>query len=411
MNELIIPRLHSIRKANVQLPASKSISNRLLILDFLYGNNFTISNLSKAEDTVILSEALHRIKNNASTPLTLNLKNAGTAVRFLTALLATRKGEYILTGNKYMLMRPIKPLVDALQALGAEISYLNQKGFLPIRIIGTTLYGGELSIDASMSSQYVSALMMIAPSMKYGLDIKIKAISSFPYIKMTYKLMKQLGFRFLIFNNNRIHIPPQKHTITGNYKVSSDWTSASYWYALVALFPHSSLILQELSTDNIQGDEFLIEFYHLLNVHSQMLSKGIEIKNIPSSKPKFIRYNFNDTPDISLSIIVNLCLLGIPFEISGLENLHIKESDRIKLLRENLKNLGYKIIEISRGVLYSDCKHSSTSYNKIYTASDHRIAMAFSQFAILKDIIIDDSQCIEKSYPQFWNEFFKVAIF
>ncbi len=381
------------------MPSSKSISNRLLILREIAQNNLIINNLSAADDTKILDKILCQVRNNSL--LNIDIGNAGTAFRFLTAYLSTTKGTFILNGSQRLQQRPIAPLVDSLKKLGAQIAYVNQNGFAPLFIEGSELIGGAVDVDCSLSSQFATALMLIAPKLYKGLDLQINNLTSAPYVEMTYKLLQQLQIPIIQISSNRYkieHHDIKKQEIT----VESDWSSASFWYAFATVAKNAKLSLSNLTKNSIQGDKILSEIYRDLGIDTVFDGYGATIQKVSEPKIKFFTQNLKDYPDIAIPLIINLILLGVKFEISGLENLHHKESDRIIALSSELTKVGIKLIEKKYGTLSWEGQLRINHKLNFDPHNDHRLAMAFAQFAMLKDIEIINAQCVSKSYPDFW---------
>jgi len=403
--KLEISKLPAKLEADIELPASKSISNRLLILREIFDRSFEVENLSEARDTYILQKSLDKIRSHKdSSALEINVKDAGTAMRFLTAFLAARKGSYILTGDKRMQKRPIKPLVDALRSLGADISYLINEGYPPLMINGGKLKGGNIKIDASVSSQYISALLLIAPVMQNGIVIEPKnKIVSQPYIDITIKLLNKLGIEAGYILNGGWFVKQGKPLAT-KISVEKDWSSAAFWYCFAVLSEQADIKLKGLSLDSIQGDKIIANIYSNLGVESIAFDYGIKL-----IKPQYfyehnIQLDLRNYPDLAPPIIVSLILLNINFRIKGLETLHLKESDRIKALSEELAKVGIKLIEKSNGVLTWEGQLLPFDKYKFETHNDHRIAMALSLFASVADVEIRNASVVSKSYPGFWRE-------
>lgn len=385
----------------IDLPASKSISNRALILDALAYSPYDIQNLSDCDDTQALVNALD------SNETTFDIGAAGTTMRFLTAFLSKTVGEWIITGSERMKQRPIKLLVDGLNSLGARIEYVEKEGFPPLRIFGSALTGGEIHLNGSVSSQYISALMMIAPLMQDGLKIKLDGkIISKPYINMTLQMMREYGVK-VQFEENIIHIEPQEYQPIP-YKVESDWSAASYWYEMLALVGKGGIYLSGLTQDSFQGDSKVAELFAQLGVETTYLSDGVLLTPNKTITQK-MEYNFTDQPDLAQTFAVTCCLKGIPFQFSGLQSLKIKETDRIAALTSELRKLGFVLIEPGEGMLAWDNECCETAeIVSIATYDDHRMAMAFAPVALLRSISIENPQVVSKSYPNFWDDFEKI---
>lgn len=382
----------------VTLPGSKSISNRALILNALSLSNYEIDNLSVCEDTRVIKEAF------ASNTNQFNVRGAGTAMRFLTAFLACVDGEWLLEGSERMHQRPIHPLVDTLITLGAEIEYLGNKGYPPLKIKGRKLEGGEVYLTANVSSQFVSALIMIAPTMKYGLTLHLEhEVISRPYIHLTQKMMEDYGVR-MKWIDNTIKIEPQPY-IPIRYSVESDWSAASYWYSFVALMPEAEVRLKGLKKESMQGDANILNLFSDLGVKTTFDNEGVLLTKKKVTAQKFF-HNFINEPDLAQTFTVTCCLLDIPFFFSGLQTLKIKETDRIFALITELERLGYVLRETENGILEWDGKRCLTDETiVIETYDDHRMAMAFSPASIVfKNMYINHPDVVTKSYPSFWKD-------
>jgi 3-phosphoshikimate 1-carboxyvinyltransferase len=391
-----------IIKVRIDLPSSKSISNRALILDALAYSPYDIENISECDDTQVLVNALDSNKT------TFDIGAAGTTMRFLTAFLSKTVGEWVITGSERMKQRPIKLLVDGLNNLGARIEYIEKEGFPPLRIYGSALMGGEILLNGSVSSQYISALMMIAPSMQNGLKIILDGnVISRPYINMTIQMMKEYGVT-VEFEDNIISIKPQEYQPIP-YKVESDWSAASYWYEILALVGKGGIQLRGLRRDSYQGDSKVAELFMQLGVETTYLSDGILLTPNESIITPLMEYDFTDQPDLAQTFVVTCCLKGIPFYFSGLQSLKIKETDRIAALINELRKLGYVITEPGKGMLaWEDERCESAGNVCIATYDDHRMAMAFAPVALLRPISIENPEVVSKSYPNFWEDIEKI---
>ena len=320
-------------RASVQLPASKSISNRALILNALSYSPYDIQNLSDCDDTEVMVKALNSDSRD------FDIKAAGTAMRFLTAFLSKIVGEWTITGTERMKNRPIKLLVDALNSLGARIEYIEKEGYPPLRIFGSALQGGEISLAGGVSSQYISALLMIAPLMEKGLTLHLEGnIISRPYINLTLQLMEQFGVK-AIWNGQTIKILPQEYKPI-RFTVESDWSAASYWYAIMALSKNAEIELLGLFKNSLQGDAAGAKLFAQLGVGTAFTDRGVVLKYNGNAVKKLI-YNFVNEPDLAQTFVVTCVLLNIPFRFTGLQSLKIKETDRIEALKTELRKLGY----------------------------------------------------------------------
>ncbi|MDR2205049.1 MAG: 3-phosphoshikimate 1-carboxyvinyltransferase [Flavobacteriaceae bacterium] len=396
----------SILKNNqtVEISGSKSISNRLLILESLF-NNLEIGNLSNSEDTRLLKKAL--LEN----PEIADIGNAGTAMRFLTSYFSIFEGKTtILTGSERMKERPIKPLVDALKNLGAEIQYIENEGFPPLKIIGKKLTKNSVKISANVSSQFITSLLLIGAKLENGLEIElIGEITSRPYLEMTLKILKEIGIS-CEFNGNLIKILPktekQKSSII-HYEIESDWSSASYFYSLSAI-GRKIITLKNYKNVSLQGDALVKKIY-AENFGINTISDDSEpmISLIPNDDfefPKLIKLNMNDCPDIAQTVCVTASTLKIPFHIYGLSTLKIKETDRLIALQNELKKIGCRteITEDSIMVLRFSEPEKNIS---IQTYGDHRMAMSFAPFCLIETLNIENEDVVKKSYPDFWRDF------
>ena len=389
--------------ARIDLPASKSISNRALILNALSYSPYDIHNLSDCDDTRVTMQALD------SNDTTFDIGAAGTAMRFLTAFLSKTVGEWVITGSERMKQRPIKILVEALNTLGARIEYIEKEGYPPLRIFGSALTGGEIHLNGSVSSQYISALMMIAPFMQKGLIIILDGkIISKPYIEMTIQMMQEFGAEIEL-NGNTILIRPQDY-IPIEYTIESDWTAASYWYEILSLAGQGNVFLNGLFQNSYQGDSEVAELFEQLGIHTTYMSEGVLLTTTKISS-QGMQYDFTDQPDLAQTMAVTCCLKGIPFIFTGLHSLKIKETDRIAALINELRKLGFVLTESGEGKLTWDGELCDPSENIIIeTYEDHRMAMAFAPAAFFYPITIEHAEVVSKSYPDFWKHFEKISV-
>ncbi len=410
MDNIFIKKIPKFKFAEIDLPASKSISNRLLIINFLNQNKTKILNLSKADDTQILLKALNQL-NYKKKKYIFDMKNAGTSLRFLTAFLSFQNGVFYLKCDKRMEKRPIDELVKAINSLSGKIEYIKKKGFPPLKITGQKLTGNKVIISGKKSSQFISAIALVAPKMPNGLSIKITdKLNSTPYLKMTLDLLSEFGIKST-YSNDEIYIKNQNFIAPNKYFVESDWSAAAVWYAFVSLSEKSKIIFKNLSINSIQGDKKIAKIYEKLGVFTEFENSKVVIFNKKNAKKDFFSINLKDNPDLMPTLAVNLCLLGIKFKFSGLENLHIKESDRINAIIFCLKNFGYILKETSFGVLQWDGKKINKFYtNNIKTFNDHRIAMACSLFSVKNNLKIENYNCTEKSYPNYWKNLRKLNL-
>lgn len=382
----------------IQISGSKSETNRLLVLQALYPQ-IVIQNTSSSDDSEAMQKAL---KNNTEV---IDIHHAGTAMRFLTAFFASQAGKsVILTGSQRMKERPIHILVTALRDLGAEISYLETEGFPPLRIKGKNMYINSVDISANVSSQYISALMLIAPSLPNGLKICLKGeVTSAPYINMTISLLTEIGIKAL-FDGKTIDIAPLKTISPKTIVVESDWSSASYWYSFIALSEEgTSLTLSNYKKNSLQGDCILAEIYTFFGVETVFLNNKIMLYKKEQTKKSFFEYNLINAPDIAQTIAVTCFALGVTCHLSGLHTLKIKETDRLEALHTELTKLGADI-EITTDSLYIKEKKQIHSGVAINTYNDHRMAMAFAPLMLQTDLTINNCEVVSKSYPSFWND-------
>lgn len=384
--------------ATVQLPASKSMSNRALILNALSLSHYPIRNLSDCEDTRVIIDAFNSDSN------LFDVKGAGTAMRFLTAFLAGMEGEWIIKGSKRMHERPIHPLVETLSALGAEIDYLEKEGFPPLRIKGRKLKGGEVYLSGNISSQFISALLMIAPLMEHGLIMHIeKKIVSKPYIDLTMAMMTQCGVTAKWAGNDIVVKPQQYQAI--ELEVETDWSAASYWYELAALTPGAEIRLSGLRKKSLQGDANVANLFSDLGVVTEYLEEGVVIRHTKKKAKKFF-HDFVNEPDLAQTFVATCCFMGVPFLFSGLQSLKIKETNRVQALIDELKKLGFVLRERENGMIEWDGERCFPEKEPaINTYDDHRMAMSFTPGAIaFKSLIINDPHVVIKSYPRFWDD-------
>ena len=379
------------------ISGSKSESNRLLILKYIF-KNIKIENLSNSDDTIVLKNYLESNSN------LIDVHHAGTAMRFLTAYLAIQNNNsFQITGSKRMQNRPIKILVDALNILGADINYLDKIGYPPLKINGKMLLGGEISLSSEVSSQYISALMLIASSLKNGLVISLEgSVTSRPYIEMTSSILNRVGIKSS-FKENKISIQSVKLLEKSIQKVESDWSSLSYFYSIVALSKYSELNIGSYNINSIQGDKKLVEIYQNFGVQTSFSNDTITIKKIESKDlNKSIKLDLTDTPDIAQTIAVTCFGLGLSCDLHGLHTLKIKETDRLEALKVELTKMG-AIVSITKDSFHLTKSSEIKSNITIETYNDHRMAMACTPLAIFKPIIINNPDVVSKSFPDFWD--------
>ena len=394
---------YKIKDSSVSVPTSKSISNRLLIIQSLCGGG-EIVDLSDAEDTTTLARVLKEL------PSRIDVGHAGTAFRFLTAYLSITSGEYILTGSDRMKNRPVGVLVEALRELGANIQYLDKEGYPPLKIVGSQMQGGQVSIKSDVSSQFISALMLIAPYLEKGLKIKlIGEVVSQPYIKMTQSLMESCGVD-LVFNNQEISIP------NGNYKfeslnVEKDWSAISFWYEMVLIGEIDHLLIEEVFLDSIQGDSYVLSLFKNFGVQSTFDDQGVHLSFIRPNRNDLPRIvDFKNTPDLIQPFVVSIAAINEQYVISGSKNLAYKETDRAAALKMELAKCGAFIDVAEDSILVLKGIDNFKKVPEIKTHQDHRMAMAFAPLALLfENVEIENPDVVKKSYPTFWGELEKLG--
>ena len=389
---------------HVKISGSKSISNRLLILNHIF-SHFKIHNLSNSQDTQLLQKALESESD------LIDIHHAGTAMRFLTSYLAIKPDKTtVLTGSERMKQRPIKDLVSALQSLGCDIEYLEQEGFPPLKITGKKIVKNSVSINARVSSQFITSLMLIGAKLENGIRINLEGeITSRPYLEMTREILNELGIgceisdTLIVVKNlsNRTENLSKKH-----FTVESDWSSASYFYALAAI-GRKSIALQNFMSDSIQGDSILQKIYwQYFGIDTISESGEHQISLLPNrnyKKPEEINLDLNDAPDIAQTICVTAAALKIPFHLTGLATLKVKETDRLEALKNELFKIGC-LVEITETEIKSVDFFEPEENIYIKTYNDHRMAMSFAPFALIKTLNIENPEVVEKSYPQFWED-------
>ncbi len=386
-------------KASVKLPSSKSICNRALILNALSNSSFDVANLSDCDDTNLMVNALR------SEGCDFNVGAAGTTMRFLTAFLAQREGQWTITGSARMKNRPIKVLVEALNALGAHIEYIEKEGFPPLRIAGCPLRGGEISLPGDVSSQYISAILMIAPFMRQGVTLHLVGeIVSRPYIHITLQLMRQFGVQST-WANHTIKVGPQSYQPV-RFTVESDWSAASYWYQIMALSPSAEIELLGLFEQSLQGDAAGAKLFSQLGVETLFTERGVRLRH-NGKRCQRLDYDFVNEPDLAQTFVVTCALLNVPFRFTGLQSLKIKETDRIEALKNELFKLGYVLHDEQDSILSWDGERCDPeAHPVIATYEDHRMALSFAPAALVRPegIEIAHPQVVSKSYPHYWDD-------
>lgn len=399
MNRLHLKHYTGEIDQKIQITGSKSESNRLLILQQLYPN-LSVDNLSNSDDTRLVQKAL------ANKGAEINIGHAGTAMRFLTGYLATKEGsDVILTGSGRMKERPIQILVDALKTLGADISYVEKEGFAPLKIKGSKLRGGFVRIDGNVSSQYISSLLLIAPSLEKGLELEFKgAITSVPYIKMTLSLLESLGIQ-TSFEGQTIVVAPQKEIEDQHITVESDWSSASYYYSMVALSEKGKITLSAYKKESLQGDSVLANLYQSFGVTTRFSENSITLEKTANfQKPSKVEFDLIKAPDIAQTIAVTSFGMGIACDLTGLHTLKIKETDRLLALQQELSKLGAEI-RVTENTLHLESSSKIHKDISIATYQDHRMAMAFAPLLLKTSLFVEEQEVVSKSYPTFWEDF------
>ena len=384
--------------SELKITGSKSESNRVLLLQALF-EGLEIKNVSNSDDSQLMQKAL---KSNSSV---VDIHHAGTAMRFLTAYYATRLGKTTtLTGSSRMQERPIKILVDALNTLGASISYTKNDGYPPLLIEGKTLTKSNVQMKANVSSQYISALLLIAPTLENGLTLHLEGeITSTPYIKMTLSLLNELGVQ-TSFETNTITVFPFRQLTSKTFVVESDWSSASYFYSIVALSPVGTQIaISEYKSTSLQGDAILQKIYKDVGVESTFNGTTLILKKIETSSPNCLSIDLSNAPDIAQTIAVTCLGLKIDCDLTGLHTLKIKETDRLVALQNEIQKLG-TTINITNNSLQLKSPLDLNPGVVISTYNDHRMAMAFAPLALKTQLFVDDAEVVSKSYPDFWND-------
>lgn len=410
----ILVKAPSEIKGHITLPSSKSISNRALVISALTDGEASLYNVSDCDDTRVMQKWLNE------QPATIDIGAAGTAMRFSTALLALREGSHIITGSERMKQRPIGILVEALRTLGAQVEYVEKDGFPPLRITGNPqMEGGEVQLSGSVSSQYISALLMIGPRLKQGLKLKLTdEVVSRPYIDMTLAMMQSFGAKAEWTDAQTIVVEPVGYQPC-QYRVESDWSAASYWYEMVALAPNTDaeVVLPGLFAESLQGDSRGAKVFEKLGVSTEHKGDDVVLRKNGQCVAR-LDEDFVTMPDLAQTFVVTCCMLGVPFHFTGLQSLKIKETDRIEALKCELAKLGFHIEDRNNSELIwnneqgtgekleprvPSCSSPLASRPTIDTYEDHRMAMAFAPAALnLDHIIINNPDVVTKSYPNYW---------
>ena len=406
MNLKIQNSKFKIQNSILKITGSKSETNRLLLLQALYPN-LVLENSSTSDDSEVMIEALATQYPIPKTQYPkIDVHHAGTAMRFLTAYFAAQDGfEVQLTGSSRMKERPIKILVDALNELGAEILYIEKEGFPPLKIKGKKLTESKVSLPANVSSQYISALLLIAPKLENGLELTLEGeITSVSYIKMTLAILNEMGVE-TSFVENKITVKPQSAIQNSKFTIESDWSSASYWYSIVALSEIGTQItLSSFKENSLQGDFSLVEIYKNFGVETVFNTNHMLLRKVENFKTETLNLKLNNSPDIAQTIAVTCFGLGISCHLTGLHTLKIKETDRLEALKIELTKLG-AAISITNDSLILEQSENINLNVRISTYQDHRMAMAFAPLALKVPIVIENAEVVSKSYPTFWEDF------
>lgn len=388
----------------IQLPSSKSISNRALIINALGNGTFRPENLSDCDDTQVMIHALNDDKE------TIDIMAAGTAMRFLTAYLSVTPGTKTITGTQRMQQRPIQVLVNALRQLGADIEYIANDGYPPLRITGRKLKKDTISLPGNVSSQYISALLMISPVLGNGLTLTLTGeIISRPYINLTLQLMNDFGAKAGWLNDHQLRVEPKPYQSIPFY-VESDWSAASYWYQIAALSAEAEVTLPGLFEVSYQGDSKVAEIFRSLGIETIYGDKTVTLKKT-GSRVERLDYDFINQPDLAQTFVVTCALMNIPFRFTGLQSLKIKETDRMAALIKEMGKLGYVLRESEDSVLSWDGERCEVAADAaIDTYEDHRMAMAFAPACVvMPEIKINNPQVVSKSYPRYWEDLEKAG--
>ena len=398
MNKVFICPSNIKSNSEISITGSKSESNRLLIINALYSNT-KLLNLSNSDDTKVLTKALSNLNGQT------DIHHAGTAMRFLTAFLAQIEDrEFVITGSARMQERPIGILVDSLNELGFEVRYLDKKGFPPLKIIGKKNIKSEIKLNSNVSSQYISALMLIAPSLENGLKIILEGqIISKPYINLTLNILKKIGVK-CSFKKNIIEIKNHSKSKISQYTVESDWSSASYFYSIVSLLDNTTIILSSFFDNSFQGDSKVSKIYESFGVNTTYKENTIRLTKMENySKPDSLEFDLLENPDLAQTISVTALCMGIPLVLNGLQTLKIKETDRIIALKNELSKLGANVVYNDNSIAINPPDKLNENAN-IKTYDDHRMALSFSPVGLITPIYIEDYNVVSKSYPDYWSD-------
>lgn len=406
MEKVLLKKNNQPFNVKIQLASSKSESNRALIINALSGFKGKLENLSSARDTQTMIRLLE------SQDSTADVLDAGTTMRFLTSYFSATNQSKLMTGTPRMCERPIGILVDALRTIGVEIDYLNKEGYPPHQIKGFTEQKSDsVSIRGDVSSQYISALLMIAPTLPKGLNINLLGeVGSKPYIEMTIQQMKAFGVSVETnWEDKTLKVAPQSYQPT-TYQVESDWSGASYWYSIVALSANEETVVEllGLKENSLQGDSAIVQIMSHLGVKSTFTEKGVLVTKIPAEKT--LEWDFTNCPDLAQTVAVAASALGVEAIFTGIESLKIKETDRVLALQNELKKFGGDLVEIEPNTKYQiKAGTDFSSVPSIHTYDDHRMAMAFAPLSMISDVEIQEPNVVVKSYPSFWDDMKKIV--
>ncbi len=402
INNLILKHQDDFNLETISLPASKSVANRALIISALAGGGSNLENISEARDTQTMQRLLLSMEKE------LDVLDAGTTMRFLTAYLVITNQTKVLTGSTRMLERPIGILVEALRELGGRIDYITKEGFPPLKFKGFIDLGKDrIQVRGDVSSQYISAILMIAPLLKKGLKIELTGkIGSRPYIEITLSIMRSFGVHST-FDKNIITVGPQEYKAV-DYKIEPDWSAASYWYSFVALSSNSTVRIKDLRLPALQGDSVIVDIMRPLGVESHFDNDGVTLKKIEHVSE--FEYDFTDCPDLAQTITVICAAKNIKGSFTGLESLKIKETDRIQALQNELSKIGTQLKENDSNWELIPNYEVKTNTVTINTYDDHRMAMAFAPLVMKSSVEIENPSVVSKSYPRFWEDLKKVQL-
>jgi 3-phosphoshikimate 1-carboxyvinyltransferase len=408
MGKLIAAK--TLTNTTINTRGSKSISNRMLMIREVLKMDVELQNISSSEDTQLLLNALKLVHDSNSE--IIDVHHAGTDMRFLTALLSVTDGKRVITGSERMKQRPIGELVNALKSLGAEITYLEKENYPPLQITGKSIEGGELEIESSVSSQFISALLLVASKFKSGLTLKLKGETvSMPYIEMTIRLLKRFGVDIEI-NNKIVTVKPLQVSSKAkeNFLVESDWSSVSYWYSLVSLSDNLEIKLENLFENSLQADSVLPTIYKELGVETTFLNNKVILRKT-ALKAKEVKYDFTNCPDIAQTVAITCLGHKIKADFSGLRTLKVKETDRIVALKNEIEKFGLTCITTESTLSFDATIANFNNEISIATYNDHRMAMCFAPLCLkTTSIIIENEEVVNKSYPEFWKDLSKTGI-